>query len=359
MNNGVIPNNYILDKVAYITLLTNVPMAIYDANKVNDSFYLGLDNQHHKVLGFDNVERETNENDIIIKSNEQVISIAGCIGAKSFGVDQNTKSIIIEICNFNYINIRNTSKRLNINTDAAKRFSKPMSSFLTSLSFYLIHETFDSIVASKFKSGVIKQISFPIEWDYITSLLGIELKQDMVAKYLQYFGIDIKENICFMPKYRLDVKTSQDLAEEIVKIFDVNEIPTIPIHESLGKNQDNKTFELANKIKYCLLANHIGEVKTYNLTNKNNLDKFNIFNYTKFGSINDTNNNDRAFLRSNLIERMLKVYQLNVSHKNELYPIFELQKIYSDQTYLNLTILSPEKIFIDRLSKSQININTN
>lgn len=358
MNNGVTPINNVLDKIAYITLLTNIPMAIYDSQKASNDFYIGLD-QPQKTICFDNVTRTTNENDIVIKTNNEVISIAGCIGAKTFGIDQNTKSIIIEICNFNYIKIRDTAKKLNIKTDAAKRFSKQMSDYLVLLTIDLIQKGFSDIECLKVQCEPIKQAKFEIDWTYIYSLLGLELKPDVVTKYLKSFGIEIENNFCIVPKYRLDVNNNQDLAEEIIKIFDINEIPTSPIYESLGCKCQDREFELIAKLKQWLTSNHFFEVKTYNLVNKSKLNKFNLFNYTKFTEIKNANNVDRSFLRTNLIESMLKVYQYNVSYKTELLPIFEIQEIYNDQIYKNLTILTPDKINFDYLSKSRINVNLN
>jgi phenylalanyl-tRNA synthetase beta subunit len=106
-------------------------------------------------------------------------------------------------------------------------------------------------------------------------------------------------------------------------------------------------------------ANMISEVITYNLTNLNNLQKFNIFKLTNHIDIQNVNNSNHATLRNNLIDRMLKVYQMNISFKNDLQPIFEIQNIYADVTYTNLTILSPNIINIDNLSKSNIKINLN
>jgi phenylalanyl-tRNA synthetase beta chain len=359
MNNGVIPINNIVDKFSYITLLTNIPMAIYDADKVDNNFSINLDSNNHRVLCFDNIERTTNSKDIVVLNKNEAISIAGCIGSKNFGIDNNTKSIYIEIANFNYLYIKDTSRRLNIATDASKRFSKPMSDYLFLLTLHFITQNFNTIECLKIHTTDVKQISFEIDWTYISSLLGMELKHDVVAKYLNYFGINITNNTCVVPKYRLDIKTNQDLVEEIIKIFDINEIPASPIYESTKEQETNLTHELIVKLKQMLLTNHISEVKTYNLTNKNNLNKFNVFNYTKFVDIKNVNNLDRAFLRSNLIERMLKIYQLNNSYKTELQPIFEVQKIYSDKTYNNLTILLPQTIYIDRLSNSKIEINLN
>jgi phenylalanyl-tRNA synthetase beta chain len=163
MNNGVTPVNDVLDKIAYITLLTNTPMAVYDANKITNNFFIGTNNIKHNVLCFDNKERITGVDDILIKDDDNVISIAGCIGTKSFGINDQTSSIVIEICNFNYVNIRNTAQRLCIDTDAAKRFSKPLSNYFPMLTAKLVVESFSDIKYLKIFNKHIESNYFKID----------------------------------------------------------------------------------------------------------------------------------------------------------------------------------------------------
>jgi len=101
MNNGIKPVNKTIDALSFITLLTNVPLAIYDANKINKILLIKKLTKSEKIFGIDNKEHELIENDLVVTDNSNILSIAGIMGNKDFGIDQNTTDAIIEFANFN------------------------------------------------------------------------------------------------------------------------------------------------------------------------------------------------------------------------------------------------------------------
>jgi phenylalanyl-tRNA synthetase beta chain len=362
MNNGVKPINSTLDKLAYVTLLTNVPTAAYDADKISSALSVELSNGNESFVGFDKKSYKLNSNDIVIKSNGKIVGLAGIMGAKDYGVNNATKDIYIEIANFNYFNIRATSIRLNIFSDAAKRFSKPISIYLNNLTLQFVAEQFMGLQISRpivnFKQQ--QQIAFDVDYDFINKILGINLSSNVIQASLKYYGFQFDNHKCIAPLHRLDITTSQDLSEEIVKFININELPITPIIGEINITSDNKEYELITKIKSLLNSNFFNEVKTYNLTSLEDLNEFNIFKYTDFIKIENSHNLSRTHLRSNLISALLKIYQFNDSYKTKLQPIFEIQKIYANRTsHLNLTIIAPEIIHLDRISDSKIMMNVN
>ena len=52
------------------------------------------------------------------------VGIAGIMGGDDSKIDEQTKGIIIEVATFNYVQVRNTARRLNITSDAAVRNAK-------------------------------------------------------------------------------------------------------------------------------------------------------------------------------------------------------------------------------------------
>jgi phenylalanyl-tRNA synthetase beta chain len=66
-------------------------------------------------------------------------------------------------------------------------------------------------------------------------------------------------------------------------------------------------------------------------------------------------------LRNNLIHSLLNIYKYNLSYKNELLPIFELQKIYqADKKGIkNITLLTPKTVVFDKINNSKIVYNIN
>jgi phenylalanyl-tRNA synthetase beta chain len=159
MNNGLKPLNKFLDTLNYITLLTNIPSGAYDASKIKN-IEVSLAKENEKFIGFNNKEYILTKNDIVVRSNGKIISLAGIIGSKDFGVNSNTKDAYIEFANFNYVNIRKTATRTNTNTDASRRFSKKISNFSCLISANMLKEQFKNV--SLTNVNLIKTINKPI-----------------------------------------------------------------------------------------------------------------------------------------------------------------------------------------------------
>ena len=105
-------------------LETGQPLHFYDLAKIPareitvknglNEMYTALDGQQYHVL----------ENDIMITTENKAIGYAGIMGGDDSKIDENTTGIIIEAAHFNSVNIRNTSRRLSLFTEAATRFTK-------------------------------------------------------------------------------------------------------------------------------------------------------------------------------------------------------------------------------------------
>jgi phenylalanyl-tRNA synthetase beta chain len=362
MNNGVKPINNTLDRLAYVTLLTNVPTAVYDAMKVGTSLNVSRANEKDVITGFDDKSYKLTPHDVVIKSNGNIIGLGGILGDKEFGLTDSTKDIVIEAANFNYVNIRNTSMRLDIKTDAARRFSKVIPNYLIKLALHTIYEQFSGYQVS-FPIVNLKdqqQIKVNVDFNYINHILGVKLQPDIIKANLKHLGYEFENDICLVPLHRLDVKTTQDISEEVVKFLNVNELPLEPAIGVINTTHANVEYQLINKLKGVLTANYFNEVKTYNLTNESNLKPFNVFKYSKFIKIENAHNVERSYLRTNLINDLLNTYQYNNSYKTRLMPIFEIQKIYAENgAETNLTMLTTATINLDRISNSKINMNVN
>ncbi|MCQ2957140.1 MAG: hypothetical protein MJ233_04950 [Mycoplasmoidaceae bacterium] len=147
--------------------------------------------------------------------------------------------------------------------------------------------------------------------------------------------------------------------EDILKIIDMNKLKSISVADNLLPIADNTEYEIKQNIKDILLNNYFSEVKTYNLTNKNNLSKFNIFKSSDPIKIL-CNNSNREFFRFNLLDAMLKVYKYNDARKLELHPIFEIQKLFTNKEKVtNITCLSLNKYFVDSITGSGLATNLN
>jgi phenylalanyl-tRNA synthetase beta chain len=361
MNNGVRPINSTIDKLAYVTLLTNIPTAIYDADKIDHNLSIAFANNEISIKAFGNKQYKLNHSDLVVKSGNNIISVAGVIGVNEFGLNDSTKDIVVEMANFNFVNIRNTTIRLDIKTDAAKRFSKPICNYEILLAQQLVFDQFVNQNKSTPINKLIeqKQNTFPVDFKFISTFLGVNIDQNTIMENLKFYGFTFDNNNVVIPLNRLDIENTNDIAEEVCKFLNINEIKDERISAQVGQVANNIKYELSKELKELLRNNHFSEVKTYNLTEEQSLQPFNVFKYTKFIKIENANNVSHEYLRSNLIHALLKTYEFNYSYKTPLQPIFEIQDIYANESNTNVTLLSESNVYLDRINKSQLIFNIN
>ena len=69
-------------------------------------------------------------------------------------------------------------------------------------------------------------------------------------------------------------------------------------------------------------------------------------------------NSNHEYWRTNLIESLLEIYKYNISYKNKIQPIFEIQKIYTqNNTEWNLTCISEQSVNLDKVNKINLVYN--
>ncbi|MGC8881067.1 MAG: phenylalanine--tRNA ligase beta subunit-related protein, partial [Minisyncoccia bacterium] len=123
---GLRPINNIVDAVNYVMLLTGQPLHVFDFQKVafnkekhpKKEIIIRQAKKGERILTLDNKLYQLKEHHLLITDKEKILALAGIKGGKLPEVDKNTKLILIESANFSPENIRQTSKELNLRTDA-------------------------------------------------------------------------------------------------------------------------------------------------------------------------------------------------------------------------------------------------
>lgn len=363
MNSGIKPINSMVDISNLVMVLTANPTHGYDAKCISNEVTIDETKENMKLLALDNNEYELPKKSIVVKSNNKILSMAGIIGLKESSIQKNTKDVIFEIANFNNKKIASSSRTMNIKTDASNLFSKEIPLWITLNAFQTMinllsksKATFEGISYSTYK---LNKIEIKFSYEQLSKILGIKIKNELIKKTLINMGFDINEFIISPPLYRIDIQTINDVAEELLKVLDVNKIEPIAIEESLINleinNYENSNF---NFIQNYFINKGFSLVKTYNLTSKEYDDKYNIFNSKNKYEIINPISKDRKYLRSNIIGQLINVYGYNSSHKNDLIPIFEIQKLnYDSKEKIHLSLLLTNKYFYNNINKSYLSVD--
>ncbi len=353
MNNGIIPTNNLLDELALISLFNNVSIILYDYDKVGSSIIAGLSKGDIKAR-LNNRELNISKEDIIISNKNNPVGLAGIGAFDEYKPDKNTKNFLVEIGNYDFGTIRASMIKHDLYLDSGRRLTKPLSNWYIEKS--LSQFTSAEVIYKNLKVEESKNIQ--IDFIDANNFLGINLsKEQIVSKLIQY-GYRFKDDRIIVPPYRLDIEIWQDVYEEILKVVDINKISGIGVNLSPILNDQNIEYNKINEIKKIMNENYFTEVKSYNLVNKHSLDTFNIFNIKDYMKIANPLNSNHKYLRTNLIESLLEIYKYNISYKNKIQPIFELQKIYTQNNIeWNLTCITEQLINLDKVNKINLVYN--
>ncbi|MBP9771654.1 MAG: C40 family peptidase [Candidatus Pacebacteria bacterium] len=134
---------------------------------------------------------------LVISDSEKALDIAGVKGGSVSGIDANTTRIVLSVCNFDPINIRKTSKKLGLRTDASIRFEQGISPELTAIAMERLSALIEELAQGKVACDVVE--SYPnkknryvvgVSLSEINTALGTTCSQEEVEDYFKRLGFE-------------------------------------------------------------------------------------------------------------------------------------------------------------------------
>ncbi len=344
---GMRPINNVVDISNYVMLEFGQPLHFFDKDKLGDKIVVRDAKDKEEIITLDGKTRVLDSNDIVITDGKKPVCIAGVMGGENTEVDENTKNIIIESAIFNPVSIRNTSRRLELPSEASIRYGKGLSYEYTEMASkracYLLEKYADaeilegSILIDR-EDHSDKILTFkPSEVDQI---LGMTIQEEDMKKELDRldFPYTIEKGTfkVTIPKRRLDIDPNvNDIAEEIGRLYGYNNI------ESTLPNVRVRRGEYIGDVKYRKMASRrlrslgLTEVKTYTLVSPEMSKKF-IYEEKEQVVLPNPMSIDKSIVRTTLIPSLMNVYEYNKAHGVKDISIYEIAKTY-DKSYQETT----------------------
>ena len=319
-------NNFFTDISNYISYETGQPTHCYDAEKVTSliSLETSVEEYEFKTL-LDKTIKLEDEN-LVFVQNDEVINLAGVMGGSSTACSKDTKSVIVECAYFNPENVIGQSIKYDIKSDAAHKFERgvdPLCHEKVLRRFLKIvdeHATIKNVEIFKrdYMSHNSTEIPFSIE--RINNILGLSCNSEELQDYLTKLGFNIDKNKIIAPSYRSDIKTENDIAEEIARVIGYNNIPTQPIKIPKLSNTSAKNLELLeNNIKTLLISEGFFEVINDPFVNHETNNSIKLDNPLDSGKKN---------LRINLEKSLIDNLLYNERRQQDSIKLFEITDVY-------------------------------
>ncbi|HVG90987.1 MAG TPA: phenylalanine--tRNA ligase subunit beta [Alphaproteobacteria bacterium] len=121
---GVNPINNLVDVTNYVLCELGQPMHAYDAQLLGNTIVVRAARQGESILALNGEKYSLTPEEIVIADASKPVGIAGIIGGNDTAIRATTKRIVLEAANFPAAQVRKSSSRLKLRTDASMRFEK-------------------------------------------------------------------------------------------------------------------------------------------------------------------------------------------------------------------------------------------
>ncbi len=259
--------NLLADLTNYLMLEMGQPMHAFDSRKVEKLRIKRFD-APHVFRTLDGVDRNCDENTLMICNDNTPVAIAGIMGGLDSEIVEDTTRLTLESATFDAVSIRKSTVRLGHRTDASMRYEKCLDPEMTVPAiarFLKLLTDIDSGV--KVVSALTDEYAFryPVrhlsfDKKFVDRYTGIEISNETIEKTLKALGfavtVDGDSFEVTVPSHRAtkDVTMKADIIEEITRIygydnFDIHtaEAPLYPVRAAEEKTVEDKIKDLLVK----------------------------------------------------------------------------------------------------------------
>ena len=328
--------NFLADLTNYVMMELGQPMHAFDLAKV-DKIEVMTFPEGRKFATLDGVERNINENMLMITSGGAPVAVAGVMGGDASKIEDTTTSLLLESATFDGVSVRKTTTRLGLRTDASMRYEKMLDPELCSVATArLLKLLYDldggARVISAFTDRYVNKypiITLKFDKRYVDRYTGIDISEARIEKTLVAlgFGVEYKdgEYTVTVPSWRAtkDVTIKADIIEEITRIYGYDNFeiktsksPLLPV-----RAETRKTYE--DRMKDMLVGSFcLHEVHSYIWSDAKKNAELGIETDQNVKIIN-AQTPDHAYIRRTMIPTLLSFVKENKAYA-PTFGIFEI-----------------------------------
>ena len=348
---GMRPVNVIVDVTNYVMLEWGQPLHAFDYDKLRSleageppTIIVRRARLPEKLTTLDGVERELEEDMLLITDGGGPVAVAGVMGGAESEISEQTTNVLLESANFDSLNNRRTSELLKLPSEASLRFGRGLPPQTTVIAARRASEWMRRLADGTIAKGIAD--AYPVKSKPTTvalmpqetqRLLGIKLSRRRIVHILESLGFDCDPGRgkgpirAKVPYYRLDVRIPADLVEEVARIYGYDQIPDTLLRDELPPQRNNPAQELEQRVRDLLVAGGLAEVITYSLTNLESVAKLRLpqtdLDARNYVRLANPLNSEREFMRRTLMNSLLESARDNLRFLDRV-AIFEISRVY-------------------------------
>ncbi|RKY61834.1 MAG: phenylalanine--tRNA ligase subunit beta [Candidatus Latescibacterota bacterium] len=331
---GVRPISNVVDVTNYVLMELGHPLHAFDLGKLSGQKIVVRRARKGEALEtLDGVDRELDEEVLVIADAEKPIAIAGVMGGANSEVSEETRDVLLESAYFDPVLVRRGSKKLGMSTEASRRFERGMDVEATVRALDRAAGLISELAGGKVAPGVLdvrvsppRKVVVSFRPEQTRRLLGVDIPDGEMVRIFRSLQFEVQEKDgrleVWVPSFRVDVCREVDLVEEVARICGYDSIPE--------RKEGVAPLEVPRKPEHLLVA-RTREVLTglglYEVITPSMVDP-----EIAQGGIRVTNAPHKGVsaMRTSLIPGLLEVAGRNFRRRAEEVRVFEIGRVFPE-----------------------------
>ena len=353
---GIRPINNLVDITNYVMEEYGQPMHAYDLDTIaGHEIIVKRAEEGETFTTLDGQERNMDSSVLMICDGEKSVGIAGIMGGENSMITDDVHTMLFEAACFDGTNIRKSSKKVGLRTDASGKFEKGLDPNNAQAAIDRACQLVEEMGAGEVVGGMVdvysrkkEPVRVPFDADQINALLGTDISREEMLAYFRMIDLEYDENTneVIAPTFRHDLFRIADLAEEVARFYGYDNIPT-----TLPKGEAT-TGKLSFKLRIEEVARNVAEYcgfsqgMTYSFESPKVFDKLMLpadSPLRKAIEIMNPLGEDYSIMRTTSLNGMLTSLATNYNRRNKNVRLYELGNIYLPKA-LPLTELPEERM---------------
>ena len=349
-------NPFLVDITNYVMEEYGQPMHAFDLDTIaGHKIVVKRASDGDKFTTLDGQERTLDKDVLMICDGEKEVAIAGIMGGENSMVTDDIKTLLFEAACFDGTNIRLSTKRIGLSTDASAKFVKGLDPNLALEAMERACQLIEELGCGEVVDGVVdvyanpvSEKKLPFEPEKMNKLLGTDIsKEDM----LEYFGrlelkYDSATNMITIPTFRQDLNCMADLAEEVARFYGYDNIPTTLPHGEATAGKKSYAERINDIVRTICEGNGFSGAMCYSFESPKVFDKLLLpedSSYRNAIEISNPLGEDYSIMRTLPLNGLLTSLSTNYNRRNKEARLYELANVYIPKA-LPLTELPDEKM---------------
>lgn len=337
---GIHSINNVVDISNIVMLETGQPMHFYDLKAIPAQEITVKDGLSVDYTALDGVTYKLLPEDIVITTQDRPIGIGGVMGGDDSKIEDTTTGLIIECASFDSVSIRNTARRLGLNTDASVRYQRgieplaPKKAVDRAVQLLIEYADAKDIQQTvEFGNDHFEERTITCSLKAINDRLGTDFTLKEVVDVFARLGLNPitqKEDITVsVPSTRQDLEGMADLSEEVIRMIGYDRLPsTLPVMEmtegKLNSKQRQRRF-----IRTMLSENGLQDAITYTLVSAAKKEEA-VLSTGKALELPTPLSEERRFIRTSILPSLLESVAWNLARGNKNVNLFEISELSSE-----------------------------